>query len=69
LQAAVAAPIVTTSQATISLESQRKFYRAKRGLALRLGLSLDWFVGEFGSEEAWMGQFTAQAYDNEVMQL
>lgn len=59
-------PIVTSSQTIITLESQRKYYRAKRGLALRLGLSLDWFVGEFGSEEEWIDQFTAQPYDKEA---
>jgi hypothetical protein len=63
---AVANPVITSSQTVITLESQRKYYRAKRGLALRLGLSLEWFVGEFGSEEEWMGQFTAQPYDKEA---
>jgi len=63
--------VITSSaamQQTLTLNGLREIYRARFLMAKKLGFE-DWFVASFGTEEEWMGQFTAQAYDNEVMQL
>ena len=64
MQAATLQQPTISSQPILTIEDQRKYYQSKQKLALRLGLSLEWFVGEFGTEEQWMAQFTAQPYDN-----
>jgi hypothetical protein len=64
LQAVTLPQTTISSQPILTIEDQHKYYYSKQKLALRLGLSLEWFVGEFGTEEKWMAQFTAQSYDS-----